>query len=78
MYQGRSQNLREVPQNFTEVFNIDDVTANDVMQRNEHRKEKNKLEFIFKLPKLPNRYIIKFVSDYYEKLSLSENFELDS
>ena len=40
MYQGRSQNLREVPQNFTEFFNIDDVTANDVMQRNEHRKEK--------------------------------------
>ena len=27
--QGRSQNLKEVPQNFTEVFNIDDVTAND-------------------------------------------------
>ena len=40
MYQGRSQNLREVPQNFTEVFNIDDVTTNDVMQRNQHRKEK--------------------------------------
>ena len=31
-----------------------------------------------KLPKVPNRYTIKFVSDYYEKLSLSENFELDS
>ena len=38
--QGRSQNLKEVPQNFTEVFNIDDVTANDVIQRNEHPKEK--------------------------------------
>ena len=38
--QGRSQNLKEVPQNFTEVFNIDDVTANDVIQRNQHRKEK--------------------------------------
>ena len=25
---------------FTEVFNIDDVTANDVIQRNQHRKEK--------------------------------------
>ena len=35
--QGRSQNLKEVPQNFTEVFNIDDVTAND---RNQHCKEK--------------------------------------
>ena len=31
-----------------------------------------------KLPKLPNRYTIKFVSDYYKKLSLSENFKLDS
>ena len=40
MYQGRSQNLREVPQNFTAVFNIDDVTTNDLMQRNQHRKEK--------------------------------------
>ena len=38
--QGRSQNLKDVPQNFTEVFNIDDVTANDVIQRNQHRKEK--------------------------------------
>ena len=38
--QGRSQNLKEVPQNFTEDFNIDDVVANDVIQRNQHRKEK--------------------------------------
>ena len=37
--QGRSQNLKEVPQNFTEDFNIDDVTANDVIQRNQHHKE---------------------------------------
>ena len=35
-------------------------------------------ELLAKLPKAPNRYTIKFVSDYYEKLSLSENFELDS
>ena len=40
MHLGCSQNLKEVPQNFTEVFNIDDVTANDVIQRNQHRKEK--------------------------------------
>ena len=39
--QGRSQNLKKVPQNFTEIFNIDGVTANDVIQRNQHRKEKN-------------------------------------
>ena len=31
-----------------------------------------------KLPKSPNRYTIKFVSGYYEKLSLSENFKFDS
>ena len=31
-----------------------------------------------KLPKAPNRYTIKFVSDYYKKLSLSENFKLNS
>ena len=38
--QGRSQNLNEVPQNFMEVFNIDDVTANGIIQRNQHLKEK--------------------------------------
>ena len=31
-----------------------------------------------KLPKSPNQYTIKFVSDYNKKLSLSENFKLDS
>ena len=31
-----------------------------------------------KLPKSPNRYTIKFVSDYYEKFPLSEKFKLDS
>ena len=35
--QGRKQNLKEVPQNFTEVFNIDNVTLDDVIQRNQHR-----------------------------------------
>ena len=44
--QGRIQNLKKVPQNFTEVFNIDDVTANDIIQKNQHRKEEKKqLEF---------------------------------
>ena len=41
--QGRSQNLKEVPQNFTEVFNFDDVTANDVIRRNQHCKEKKNM-----------------------------------
>ena len=41
LLQRRSQNIKEVPQNFTEVFKI-----GDVIQRNQHRKEKNnKLEF---------------------------------
>ena len=31
-----------------------------------------------KLPNEPNRYTLKFASDYYKKLSLSENFKLDS
>ena len=39
------ENSKEVPQNFTDVLNMD-VTANDVKQRNQQRKEKkNKLEF---------------------------------
>ena len=38
--QGRSQNFEKVPQNFTEVSNVDDVTANDVIQKNQYRKEK--------------------------------------
>ena len=44
--QERSQSLKEVPQHFTDVFNIDGVTANDIIQRNHYRKEKkNELEF---------------------------------
>ena len=35
-------------------------------------------DLLAKLPKSPNRYTIKSVSDYYEKLPLSENFKLDS
>ena len=30
---GGRQNLKEVPQNFTKVFNVDDVKANDVIRR---------------------------------------------
>ena len=29
--QGRSQNLKSVPQNFMEVFEVDDITGNDVI-----------------------------------------------
>ena len=38
--QGHGHNLKEVPQRSTEVFNIDDIIANEVMQRNQHREEK--------------------------------------
>ena len=44
--QGHGHNLKEVPQRSTEVFNIDDIIANEVMQRNQHReKKKKKLKF---------------------------------
>ena len=43
---GCSHNLIEVPQNFKEFFIIDDVTANDVLQRNQYRKEKKDLSSI--------------------------------
>ena len=44
---GRSQNLKEILQNFTEIFNIGDVTANDIIQRNQYCKEKKiNLSFI--------------------------------
>ena len=38
--QGRSHNLKEKPQNFTKVFSVDDVTCDDVIRRNQHRKAK--------------------------------------
>ena len=41
--QGCDQNLKEVPQNFMEVLDVDDVTANEFIRRNQHRKGK-KLE----------------------------------
>ena len=41
--QGHSQNLKEVLQNFTEVFNIDNVRANT--KKLKFQKRKNKLEF---------------------------------
>ena len=34
------------------------------------------VDLLAKLPKSPNRYAIKFVADYYEKLSLSENSKI--
>ena len=35
-------------------------------------------KLLTRLPKPPNRYAINFVSDYYRKLSLYENFKLTS
>ena len=44
MPQGRSHNLKTVPQNFVEVFNVDDVTANGVIQKKQHLLRKEKLQ----------------------------------
>ena len=40
----RSQNLKAVPQSFMEVFKVDDVTANDVMQKKQRILRKEKLQ----------------------------------
>ena len=42
--QGRSQNLKAVPQNFMEVLKVDGVTANDVIQKKQHLLTKEKLQ----------------------------------
>ena len=44
MVQGSSQILKAVPQNFMEVFKVDDVTANDVIQKKQHLLRKEKLQ----------------------------------
>ena len=36
--QASSQKLKEVPPVFTDVFNVYDITASDVMRRNQHHK----------------------------------------
>ena len=36
--QASSQKLKKVPQVFTDVFNVYDITASDVMRRNQHHK----------------------------------------
>ena len=44
VFQGHSQNSKEVPQNFTEVLNIDDIIANADVQRKQHCNGKNNPE----------------------------------
>ena len=48
--QERSQNLKEVPQNFMKVFNVNDAAANDLIQKLKKKiaKEKKKT----RVPKL--------------------------
>ena len=43
-YQGHSQNLKAVTRNFMEVFIVDDVTVNDVIQKKKHLLRKEKLQ----------------------------------
>ena len=41
---GRSQNLKAAPQNFMELSKVDDVTANDAIQKKQHYLRKEKLQ----------------------------------
>ena len=43
VYQACSQSLKAVPQNFMKVFKVGDITANDVIQKKQHRLRKEKL-----------------------------------
>ena len=43
--QGRSQNLKAVPQNLMKFFKVDDVTANDIIQKKQHRLRKKNYRF---------------------------------
>ena len=63
--QGRSQNLKAVPQNFKEVFKVDDVTSNDVIQKkNRWRKEELRISLIrlFNIKFLKNTWKLVFIS----------------
>ena len=57
----------------TAVFNIDDVTANDVIQRNQHHKEKKNLNSIvitdIKLASVEERLRILFFISMARTLS---------
>ena len=53
-----------------EVFNIDDVTANDVIQRKQHRKEKKNLSSI-----VVYGYASMLVSLYYFDKKFTANFQ---
>ena len=44
--QGRSQNLKGVPQNSMQVFNIDDVRANDVIKTNITKEKKTRVDML--------------------------------
>ena len=41
---GRSQNLKAAPQNFMELFKVDDVMAYDAMQKKQYHLRKEKLQ----------------------------------
>ena len=45
VFQGHSQNSKEVPQNLKEILNIGDVIATDDIQRKQHCKGKTNPEF---------------------------------
>ena len=83
--QGRSQNLKAVPQNLKEVFKVDDVTDNYVIKKKQHRLRKGKLQisnisiFNIKLLKKTRNLIfiskgITFKFQYFSDWNLYDNF----
>ena len=43
-FTGAMQNLKAVPQNFMDVFKVDDISANDVIQEKQHLLRKENLQ----------------------------------
>ena len=83
--QGRSQNLKAVPQNFKEAFKVDDVTSNDVIQKKQHRLRKEKLRIshirLFNIKLLKDTWKLVFISkgitsqfQYFLDWNLYDNF----
>ena len=77
--QWRSHNLKAVPQNFTEVFNIDNVTLDDAIQRNQHRKELSFFHFYGKnivIVRSPvHGYACMLASLYYFDKNFTAHFQ---
>ena len=63
--QWRSHNLKAVPQNFTEVFNIDNVTLDDAIQRKSTSQRIEFFPFLWQKhchSKIPGAWLCMYVS----------------